>query len=166
MSLAPWRASASSLHTLFRIQESGGGGLRIRAVPALSQQQLGQRLQALFPGHGGPGPALLLIGAVQVLHLRQGGGVVNGGGQLLGELPLAVDGVFDLLPALGQVPQIVQPVLQGPQGRVVHAAVELLAVAGDEGDGVALIQQVDDILHMGQGLFQLPGQNFRDGLHA
>ena len=164
--VGPLEGVGQSLHPLLWVHIVPGGLLRSRAVPALVQQQKGQGLQALLPGHRGPGAALLLIGAVQVLHLRQGGGAVDGGGQLVGELPLAVDGVFHLLAALVQVPQIAQPVLQGPQGGVVHAAVQLLAVAGDEGDGIALVQQVDDVLHMGQGLVQLPGQNFGNGLHA
>ena len=46
------------------------------------------------------------------------------------------------------------------------AAVKLLAVAGDEGNGVALIQQVDDVLHMDRRGSQLLSQKFRNGLHS
>ena len=46
---------------------------------------------------------------------------------------------------LREIAQILQPRFQRPKRRVVHRAVLLLAVAGDERDGVALIQKGDDI---------------------
>ena len=142
-----------------------GGFLRRGAVLCLCQQQLRQRLQPLLPGNGGAGAALLLIGAVQILHLRQRGGVVDGDRQLLRQLALPVDGGLHLLPPRLQISQIAQPVLQLPQGGVVHGAVLLLAVAGDEGDGVALIQQGDNVFHGLLGLAQLLGQYLGNGLH-
>ena len=108
----------------------------------------------------------MLIGAVQVLHLRQRPGAVDGRRQLRRQLLLSLDGGLYLLPPLLQIPKIVQPVLQLPQGGVVHAAVQLLPVAGDEGNGVALIQQVDDVLHMDRRGSQLLRQKFRNGLHS
>ena len=39
-------------------------------------------------------------------------------------------------------------------------AVQLLAVAGDEGNGVALVEQSDDIFHMCLRTPQLAGENF------
>ena len=129
------------------------------------RQQLRQRRKALLPGHGGTGAALLLVGPVQILHLRQRGGVFDGGGQLVGELALPIDGGQHLLPALGQITQVAQAILQLPQGGVVHRAVEFLAVAGNEGDGVALVQKGDDVFHVAQGLVQLPGQQLGDSRH-
>ena len=153
------------LHALFRVEVGLGGLLRCGAVLRLGQQQQRQGLQPLLTGGSGAGAPLLLIGAVQILYLRQRGGVVDGGGQLLRQLALPVDGGLHLLPPRLQIPQIAQPVLQLPQGGVVHGAVLLLAVAGNEGDGVALIQQGDDVFHGLLGLVQLLGQYLGNGLH-
>ena len=101
------------------------------------EQKLSQRLQALLLGHGGPGPALGLIGPVQVLQLRQGLGRFKLLFQLRGQLPLGLDGGCDGLPAFLEPPQVLEPGLQGPQRRVVHGAMELFPVAGDEGNGIA-----------------------------
>ena len=91
----------------------------------LGQQQLGQRRQSLFPGHGGTGAALLLIGAVQVLHLRQRAGALAMAAASSGvSLLLSLDGGLHLLPPLLQIPQIGEPVLQLPQGGVVHGCRE------------------------------------------
>ena len=113
-----------------------------------------------------PWRALLLIGAVEILHLRQGGGGVDGGGELLRQLALALDGGLDLLPPLVQIAQVLQPVGQGAQGGIVHGPVELLAVAGDEGDGVALVNEAHHVLHVGLAPAQLPGQYLNDGIHS
>ena len=152
------------LHPLVGVEVVPGGGLRGRAVPPLVEQQPGQGLQPLLPGHRGPGAALLLIRAVEVLHLRQGGGPVDGGGQLVGELALLLNGFFHRLPALRQPPQILEPVGQGADQLVVHGAVEFLAVAGDKGDGVALVQEGDDVLYVLLRAVQLPGQYCCDGI--
>ena len=153
------------LHPLLRVDKGPGGLLRRRAVRGLGEEQLGQRLQPLFAGHGGAGAALLLIGAVEILHLRQGGGGVDGGGELLRQLALALDGGLDLLPPLVQIAQVLQPVGQGAQGGIVHGPVELLAVAGDEGDGVALVNEAHHVLHVGLAPAQLPGQYLNDCVH-
>ena len=153
------------LHALFRVDVTGGLGQWVGTIRGLGEQEQGQRLQALFLCSGGPGAALLLVGAVQILHLCQGPGGVDGGGQLLRQLALVLDGFFHRLPALLQAPEVLQPLLQGAEGGVVHGAVEFLAVAGDEGDGVALVQQGDDVFHVAQGLVQLPGQQLGDSRH-
>ena len=45
--------------------------------------------------------------------------------------------------SFGEIAQIGKTLLERAQGGVVHLAVQLLAVAGDEGDGVALVDQLD-----------------------
>ena len=131
-------------HTLLRADIGGGQlqgalpqGAALGVLPR--QEQLGQGLQPLFPGHPGAGAALGPVRPVEVLHLRQSGGALQGGGQLRGELALLLDGLPHLAPALLQAPQVGQTVRQLPDGLVVHGAVALLAVAGDEGHGVALV---------------------------
>ena len=81
------------LHTLLRVDIVLRRQFRRRTIFLLGQQQQRQRLQPLLPRRRGTGAALLLIGAVQVLHLCQGGGGVQGGGELRRQLPLGVDGL-------------------------------------------------------------------------
>ena len=119
-------------------------GLRPHVQPGvLGQQRLGQGLQPPGFGHAGPGLALWLIGAVKVLHLGQGFGRRQRPFQLFGHGALLGDDRRHLALALFQPPQVVQPLGQGAQHLVVHGVGRFLAVAGDKGDGVALVDQRD-----------------------
>ena len=135
-------------HAFFPVHKPGGqslqrGGAQAFAVRAhAGEDVLGQGLQAPLPGYAGPCFALGAEGPVQVLHLGQGGGGVDGGCQLGGQLFLLANGGLHLGPALVQAPQVLQALRQRPDGLVVHGSMLLLAVAGDEGDGVALVQQL------------------------
>ena len=88
-----------SLHTLLGVNTLLGQHLGRGQVLSLGEEQQCQGLQALLPGGSGAGAALLLIGAVEILHLGQGLGPVDGGGKLVGELSLGFDGRFHLFPA-------------------------------------------------------------------
>ena len=136
------------LYALFGVDEVCRGVLRTRAAALLRIEQLRQRLESLLAGDGRAGAALLLIGAVKILHLRERRGRVDGSGELRRELTLSVDSLFDLLTALVEIAQIRQAILEFSEGRVVHRAVQLLAVARDEGDGVALVEQLYDVIYM------------------
>ena len=107
----------------------------------------------------------MLVRPVQILQLCKRGGGVQGGFQLGCELALAVNGLFDRLATLVQSPKILQPALKLAQGGVVHRAVELLAVTGDKGDGIALVEQTDDVFNVLFVPAQLPGQG-RDDIHG
>ena len=96
----PLKGVLHRLHPLVRGDEGGGFLLRVQLGAPLGRQAAGERLQAPLPGDGGPGAPLLLIGAVQVLHLRQGGRGGEGGGQLLRQLALGLDGGGHLTAAL------------------------------------------------------------------
>ena len=149
-------------HALFLVYIIFCQFLRGRPGQRLGKERLGQGLQPLFLCHGGAGAAFGFIGAVQVLQGGQGLRRVDGLFQLFGELLLLGDGLFDSLLALLQAAQVAEAFLQRTQGRVVHGAVQLLAVTGDEGDGVPLVQKLDDVFDMAQGAIQLPGQQLAD----
>ena len=55
-------------------------------------------------------------------------------------------------------------ILQLSQGGVVHGAVLLLAVAGDEGDGVALVEQMHDVFNV-PGVFAELGSKGLNEIH-
>ena len=109
----------------------------------LLEQRIGQGLQPASLGDAGAGLALGLVGAVKVLDLGQRLGLGEGGSQFGGHGALLGDGGSDLLLALIQAAQIFQTVTQVTQHLVVHRAGDLLAVAGDKRDSIALVDQVD-----------------------
>mgnify|MGYP000591628343 CR=1 FL=1 len=155
------------LHPLVRVQKVQGRLTGVRP-PGLERRAAGPG------GSRPPSPRAMvarvrrfcLIGAVQVLHLRQSGGRSDGVGELLGELALVLDSGGDLpLPGL-QVPQVLKAVRQPAQQLFVHGAVELLAVAGDKRDGGTLVDEGHHILYMLRRAFQLPGERLKDGVHA
>ena len=82
-----------------------------------------------------------------------------------GQLPLAFHGAEHLFPPLLETAQVPQFGLQISQCGVIHGSVELLPVAGDEGDGVSLIQKLHHIFHILCLLSQLPGQNLHNCVH-
>ena len=158
----PRQGRLHAVHPQFWVDIIHRRRFRPGSVLGLGKEQLRQGLQTLLPGDGGPGAALGPIGQIQVLQLRQGGGGLDGGPELRRQLALAVDALEDGLPALLQTPQVLQAGLQGPQGAVVHGAVELLAVAGDEGDGVPLVDELNDVFNVLGAPVQFPGQSCDD----
>ena len=58
--------------------------------------------------------------------------------------------------------QILQPLGKLPQCRIVHPTVLLLPIAGNEGDRIARIEQVDDVLYVSFRLAQLRRQGLCD----
>ncbi len=55
--------------------------------------------------------------------------------------------------------QILKALGESAQGRVIHRAVQLLTVAGDERDGVSLVDELDDIINMVLFAAKLAGKN-------
>ena len=152
----------NGLHALFRVDEVLGGVLRPGAVPLLCEQQGRQRFQTLLLCRGGAGAAFLLIGAVKILHLCQRFGAVNGGGQLCRQLSLLLNGIFYRLPALLQPPEVLETLFQRAERRVVHGAVKLFTVTGNKGNGIALVQQADDVLYIAGVFVKLIGKRLND----
>ena len=125
---------------------------RVVAAP-LGKNRVRQRLNAFFLGDHRAGAALLLIRAIDVLQFgeRRGGGELLF--QLIRHLALLRDGRGNRLAALIQSAQIIQPFADLAQLLVVHRAGHFLAVPGDEGDGVALVdQRYDPADDRGRGL--------------
>ena len=142
----------------FRLHLDGGGvGL------LLGQQKLRQRLQSPLTGNRGAGLSLGAEGAVDIVHLGDGHGTVDGGHDLGGQLALGVDEVLDLLLALFQIAQGGQTLLQSTEDSIVQATRDLLAVTGDEGDGIALVDEGDGLFDLVYGEVEFFGEGFDDG---
>ena len=145
------------LYAFLRVDILGRGLQGLRAVRSLGEEEICQGFQSALLRYGGPGAALLLVGAVQVFHLCQGLCAVNGGGQLLRQLALVSDGGLHRLPPLLKAPKVLKPLFQGSEGGVVHGAMEFLAVTGNEGNGVSLVQEAHHVFHVFRPLVQLLG---------
>ena len=133
-------------HAFLRVHVLRGQSLG--RVLALQQDLEGQGFQSLFLRDGRAGALLLLVRPVQVFQFGLGGGRFDGGPQFVRQLALLFDGVQHRFLALVQVAQIRQPFRQRAQLCVVHGAVQLLAVAGDERDRVAFVDQLHHVRHV------------------
>ena len=107
-----------------------------------------QRLQAALAGRRRQALLLRLVGQVEVFEALGVVGVDDGRAQLVGELALPLDGAQDGLLALGHVAQSGDALLDRAQHLLVQPAGPLFAVAGDERDGVALVEELDDGLDL------------------
>ena len=122
----------------------GQVGERLVAVP----DPQGQRLEALVAGVGGLGPLLGLEREVEVFEPLGVVGRADGRGEVGVQLPLGLDRLEDRLLPLGQLAQPLDAKLDLADHNLVQIAGPFLAVAGDERNRVALVQQLDDALHL------------------
>ena len=102
----PLEGFLGGIHALFRVNIVLRRLHGVGSAGLLGKQEICQGLETLFPGDGGAGPALLLIGAVDVLQLCQGRCPGNGAFQLRGQLALGFNGGEDGVPALLQATQV------------------------------------------------------------
>ena len=123
-------------------------GVRFRVARLAVPEQVGERLQAELAGGRGAGAPLGPPGEVEVLQLRGGDAVFNPFAQLVGQRARLGNRPEDGLLALLHLGEDVHPVADLRHVGVVHAAGLLLAVAADEGDGVAVREQVGAVLHL------------------
>ena len=127
------------VHKARRLSERIHAGL-------LREEKLRERLQSALPRDGGAGAALRAVRTVHVVELGEGGGRVKGGGHLGGEGSGRVDQAAHLLAPLLEAAQVLEALRELAERLVVEAAVRLLAVAGDKGDGVSLVDELDHLL--------------------
>ena len=146
--LCALQSGIDAVHALFGVEEGLCQLCGVFGAFLLEQERLCQRLQTLFLCHAGAGFALGAEGAVDVVDFGQGGGLVQCGADLVGEVALTFDELAHLFPSGVQIAQVFQLVGNLANQLVIHGAVLFLAVAGDEGDGVALVQQGDDICNV------------------
>ena len=150
-------------HFFIQILRSGSLGIKGRI---LFQDGVGQRLQTTGFGNAGPGLALGFIGAVDILHLSQSLGFFQRGGQFRSHGSLLGNGGSHFLLALIQPAQVFQPVAQVTEHLVIHGTSGFLTVAGNERDGVSLVDQINGSLHIFDTQVQFGSQLFSMILHS
>ena len=141
------RAFQSFVHTgdaaLFIHKLRGKGAERHRGV-LLCPQVLRQGLQALFPGNGRLGAPLGFERQVQVLEFVFVESCLDARLQFIGKLALLRDGGEDGFAPVCEIAEIRQLLLDGADLHLVEIAGRLLAIARDEGDRAAVVQQFDN----------------------
>ena len=105
------------------------------------QQQIGERLQAGLLGDLGLGAALRLERQIDVLQPALAVGGADCGFERVVELALLADRIEDDGAPLLQLAQIAQALVEGAQLRVVERAGRFLAIAGDERNRRAAVEQ-------------------------
>ena len=118
-------------------------GRRGRVVVRGGEQQVREGLQAVLAGDLRLGPALGLVGQVQVLKAGLGVGGVDPFRELVGELPLLRDRRQDRGAPLLELAQVAQALLQRSELGVVQRAGGFLAVPRDERNSGAAVEQLD-----------------------
>ena len=128
-------------YLVLRADERGGGLARVPL--GMGEEQVGKRLEASFTSDLRLAPPLRLVRQIDVLEPRLAVRRLDRMPQRIVELALLADAPEDRRPALLQLAQVPQPLLQRPQLRVVEGAGGFLAVARDERHGGACIEQRD-----------------------
>ncbi|MCW0448515.1 hypothetical protein NB706_001349 [Xanthomonas sacchari] len=128
-------------HTLVGIDEAGGEGFRHLA--RIGQQAVGERFQPGLAGDLRARAPLRLVWQVQIFQPRLGVGGDDLRTQFVAELALLGDAGEHRSAALFQFAQIGQAHFQVAQLGVVEPAGDFLAVACDERDAGALVEQGD-----------------------
>ncbi len=140
-------------------------GLLLWRKVRVAEQRIGQLAKAGFEGDLALGAALLLVGQVEVFEAGLGVGEVDLALEFGGQLALFLDAGEDRDAALVQLAQVTQALFQVAQLGIVEAAGDFLAVAGDEGNGGAFVEQ----RHGGGDLLrahaQLVGDTGIDAVH-
>ena len=135
----------------------------VRRQFGIFQQGQRQRLDAGLAGDLCLGAALLLVGQVEVFQALFGFGVLDLGLQFRRQLALFLDAGQDGGAALFQFAQVAEALFQRAQLRVVQAAGDFLAVAGDEGHGGAFVEQGDGGVDLGRADVEFNGNAVFDG---
>ena len=131
-----------------------GRSLGIGVQRSLVKKASGQRLQSLFPGDGGPGPAFGPEGQIDIFQDGQGLGGLDFLLQGLRELPPLLHGFENGLPALVHFQELTHPVPDRGHGHLIQGSGGFLPVAGDKGNGGAAVQEVGRGLHLPGGQAQ------------
>ena len=127
--------------TAVRIHERGG--LDRRHPDRIREQQVGERLDAGLAGDHRLGPALLLERQVEVFEFLLGRRGIDGGAQIGCQLALFGDALEHRRAAFFQFAQVAQAGFEFAQLDVIEVVGRFLAVARDEGNGGAAVEQFD-----------------------
>ena len=153
----PSRTFSAVVEVLLGGDQLGRGGVQVGQGLVAAPDAQRQGLQAPLAGVRRLGLLLRLERQVEVFEPLGVVGGADGGGQVLGQLALRLDRLEDRLLAFGELAEPADADLDLPDDHLVQVPRPLLAVAGDEGDRVALVEQLDDTLHLNAPDLQVLG---------
>ncbi len=128
---------------LFCADESGREPVERHAGIPLLPKIAGQRLQPLIARNGRLGPPLGLVRQIQVFQLVLFQHGRDPRAQFRSELALLADGVKHGAPAIFQLAKVLQLFLNGADLHLVQIPGDFFAVARNEGNRAAVVQQSD-----------------------
>ncbi len=143
-----------------------GFGLYERLALGMRKEGVSERLEPVLSGDLRLRAPLRLERQVNVFEPRLGIGLEDLGFERRVELALLADRFEDCRPPLLQLAQIDEARLQRAQLGVVERARRLLAIAGDEGHGRALVEQADGGRDLRRPDAQFLGDAFGDRFHG
>ena len=158
MCWAPSRTSSGVLQLLLGVDQRRQHLVEVGDGRVAVPDRQGQRFQPLLAGRRGQGALLRLVGQVEVFEPLGVVGREDGGAQLVGQLALA--SMLLRMVCLRSASCRSRPTRSwiDAQHLLVQAAGPFLAVAGDERDGVALVEQLHHRLDLHLADLQDPGR--------
>ena len=150
----------------FGVEVLGGDRVRIAVRAVLRKHEQRERFQPRIACLGSAGGALLLEGLVEVLDALQHCCRLDLLLQLVGETALLFDGAQDLGLACFEVLEVCKSLVELAQGHIVDAARRLFAVAGDERDRIAVVDEADNGVDLGGRELELVGEQVFDAGHG
>ena len=128
---------------LLLTDECGGEDVERIGARLLRPQVQRERLQAFLTGDGRLGAALGLVGQVEIFEFAFVERGLDAGFQLIGQLALLGDGGENRFAARRQIAEVTQFLFDVADLDLVQVAGGFLAIARNEGNGAALVEQFD-----------------------
>jgi len=144
----PFQDFLDRLDPFLGIDEFRGGGVEVEKGLVARPDPEGQGLESALAGIGSLGALLGLEREIEVFEPFGVVGRADGGRQVGGHFPLSLDRLEDCLLPLGQLAQPLHAELDLADDHLVEVARPFLPVSRNEGNGVPLIQKLDDTLHL------------------
>ena len=130
----------NGVYGFFRVHVAVGQRDRVRT--RLGENGQGQRFQPPFAGNGGLGSSLGPVGQVDVLQTGHRFSGLHLGFEILCQMAVLLQGIQNGFPPAVQLLQLGQPVPDGGHRHFVQTAGGLFAVAGNEGHGGSVFEQL------------------------
>ncbi len=129
---------------LVRIDEVSKSRVEVRRQRVGAQDLRRQRFQTPIAGRRGERLLLGLVRKIEVFEPAGRVGLLDGAGQLRGQLSLRLDRTQDGLLAFGQLAALGHAIVNRPDRLFVEPAGLVFPIARDEGDGVAVVEQLEN----------------------
>ena len=131
-----------------RIDQRGQQLLQVGGDRIAAPDRQRRRLEAALACRAGERLLFGFVGEVQVFQPARRVGREEGVAQLVRQLALRLDALEDGLLAISELAELIDPQLNDADDLLVQAARPLLAITGDEGNGVPFVEELDHAFHL------------------